>query len=73
MSLDKSTEPKAWLSRYAYRAGTYLGLSVSLGLSAGILLILQASVLAWIVDRVVFDGEGLSRAMPGLWLMLGLI
>lgn len=73
MSLDKSTEPKAWLSRYVYRAGTYLGLSVGLGLSAGILLILQASVLAWIVDRVVFAGDGLSRAMPGLWLMLGLI
>ena len=73
MSLDTSTEPKAWLSRYAARAGTYLGLSVGLGLSAGILLILQASVLAWIVDRAVFAGDGLTRAMPGLWLMLALI
>ena len=73
MSLDTSTEPKAWLSRYAARAGTYLGLSVGLGLSAGVLLILQASVLAWIVDRAVFAGDGLTRAMPGLWLMLALI
>lgn len=73
MSLDNPTEPKVWLRHYAQGAGTYLGLSVGLGFLAGILLILQASVLAWTVDKVVFAGYGLTRAMPALWLMLGLI
>ncbi len=62
-----------WLSGFKKTAGGYLALSVGLGLSSGIFLILQASVLAWVVHQVVMESQELSDVMAGLWLILVLI
>ncbi|WP_051617013.1 thiol reductant ABC exporter subunit CydD [Desulfonatronovibrio hydrogenovorans] len=64
---------KKWLEGFIRPASTCLVLSTGLGLGAGILLIIQASVLAWTVHHVIFDDHGLVDVLPGLWLILGLI
>ncbi|RQD60689.1 MAG: thiol reductant ABC exporter subunit CydD [Desulfonatronovibrio sp. MSAO_Bac4] len=64
---------KKWLQGFIRPASTCLVLSTGLGVAAGILLIIQASVLAWIVHNVIFDDHGLVDVMPKLWAILGLI
>ncbi|MCA1742382.1 MAG: thiol reductant ABC exporter subunit CydD [Desulfonatronovibrio sp.] len=64
---------KDWLDRFKKPARTYLALSIGLGLSSGILMIIQASFLALIIHRVIFDDQGLEDVMSGLWIILGLI
>ena len=62
-----------WLFSFSKTAGTCLGLSIGLGFCAGVLLIIQASVLARTIHEVIFEGHGLMAVMPGLWLILGLV
>lgn len=62
-----------WLYSFRKTAGTCLGLSIGLGFCAGVLLIIQASVLARTIHEVIFKGHGLMAVMPGLWLILGLV
>ncbi len=52
------------------RGTLYFG--IGLGLTAGLLIILQAFILAHIVNGVSFHGLSLRTVMPLLWAMLGL-
>ena len=52
------------------RGTLYFG--IGLGLAAGLLIILQAFLLAHIVDDVSFHGWNLAAVMPLLWVMLAL-
>ncbi|PKY09985.1 thiol reductant ABC exporter subunit CydD [Acidithiobacillus marinus] len=52
------------------RGTLYFG--IGLGLAAGLLIILQAFILAHIVNGVSFEGLGLAAVMPLLWAMLAL-
>ncbi len=67
------TQALKWLNSFRKTAGTALALSIGLNLCAGILLIVQAGALAWSVHQVVFEGLGLGRVMPALWLILALV
>ncbi len=67
------TQALKWLNSFRKTAGTALALSIGLNLCAGVLLIVQAGALAWSVHQVVFEGLGLSRVMPALWLILALV
>jgi ATP-binding cassette subfamily C protein CydD len=51
-------------------AARWLRLAVGLGLANGILLIVQAWLLARIIDAVVFQDAGLADVAPWLWPLL---
>ncbi len=55
------------LQGWKVHAGFWLRLSVAIGLASGLLLILQAWLLASTVNAVVFDGAMLEQVMPWLW------
>lgn len=55
-----SFSSKNWLLEQARPATGLLLLAVALGLAAGILLIIQAGILAYIVHGVIFEGQGLN-------------
>ncbi|HET97329.1 MAG TPA: thiol reductant ABC exporter subunit CydD [Desulfurivibrio alkaliphilus] len=63
----------AWLAGYRKHAGSLLLMAVGLGFTAGILLIIQASLLSRVVTQVVFAGQGLSQVLPHIWLILALV
>ncbi|MBU2739433.1 thiol reductant ABC exporter subunit CydD [Acidithiobacillus concretivorus] len=52
------------------RGALYFG--IGLGLAAGLLIILQAFILARIINGVSFQGLSLVAVMPLLWALLGL-
>ncbi|MBU2752147.1 thiol reductant ABC exporter subunit CydD [Acidithiobacillus thiooxidans] len=52
------------------RGALYFG--IGLGLAAGLLIILQAFILAHIINGVSFQGLSLAAVMPLLWALLGL-
>jgi ATP-binding cassette subfamily C protein CydD len=58
------------LQGWKVRAGAWLRLAVAVGLVSGLLLILQAWLLASTVNAVVFDGAVLHQVMPWLWGLL---
>ncbi|CAB3805629.1 ATP-binding/permease protein CydD [Paraburkholderia ultramafica] len=60
----------AWLAARAARIRPSIRLAVGLGLSAGMLVIVQAALLAWIVDTVVMHGARLASVWPELAAML---
>jgi len=53
-------------------AGFWLRTAVAIGLASGLLLILQAWLLASTVNAVVFDKAVLPQVMPWLWGLLAL-
>lgn len=55
-----SFSAKNWLLEQAGPAAHLLSLAVALGLVGGILLIIQAGMLAHVVHAVVFEGQGLD-------------
>jgi ATP-binding cassette subfamily C protein CydD len=58
------------LQGWKVHAGLRLRLAVAMGLASGLLLILQAWLLASTVDAVVFDKAILQQVMPWLWGLL---
>jgi ATP-binding cassette subfamily C protein CydD len=58
------------LQDWKVHAGIWLRLAVAIGLGAGLLLILQARLLAGTIDAVVFDKAGLEQVLPWLWWLL---
>jgi ATP-binding cassette subfamily C protein CydD len=64
--------PSRWLNSLKPLAGAFLPLAVSLAAGGGLLLIVQAWLLAKIVDGVIFRGAGLGEVQPWLWPLLGL-
>ena len=61
---------RALLDDQKHLAARWLRLAVALGLANGILLIVQAWLLARIIDAVVFQGAGLADVGPWLWPLL---
>ncbi|OMH38867.1 thiol reductant ABC exporter subunit CydD [Motiliproteus sp. MSK22-1] len=64
---------KRWLKAQKSLAGSTLSQSVAMGAIAGILLIGQAALMAWIVDKVMFSDWSLKQCQPYLLTMLALI
>lgn len=61
-----------WLASQKTWCGQWLRLAVALGLVGSLLLIIQAWLLARVVDAVLFSDAGLTQVGPWLWAMLGL-
>ncbi len=61
---------KSWLNRASARAVNSLRAAVALGTCGGLLLILQAWLLAGIVNDAVFGRRTLADMMPMLWSLL---
>lgn len=64
---------RQWLHGYIRTAGGCLTLSVGLSFSAGILLIVQAWLMARTVHLAIFEGQGLQELLSLLWILPGLI
>jgi ATP-binding cassette subfamily C protein CydD len=60
----------AWLRGRAKAVRAPLNLAIGIGACGGLLLIVQAWLLAHVVDRVVIEHLGLSSVWPYLWFML---
>jgi ATP-binding cassette subfamily C protein CydD len=60
----------AALRAWRIHAGAWLQLAVGSGVLSGLLLILQAWLLARTVDAVLFHTAGLAQVMPWLWALL---
>ncbi len=70
---DKSDDTiRTALRQWRLHAGGWLRAAVAIGLGAGLLLLLQAWLLARAVDAVVFQHAGLDGIMPLLGAMLGI-
>jgi ATP-binding cassette, subfamily C, bacterial CydD len=63
----------AWLARRAAHVRSPLALAVASGFVAGMLLIAQAALLAWSVDRLAMRGARLSQVWPAFAAMLPLL
>lgn len=61
----------AWLRRQAGRVRAPLAASVSVGAIDGLLILLQAWLLALTISAVAIDGDGLAAMWPWLWGLLG--
>jgi ATP-binding cassette subfamily C protein CydD len=66
------TAPRALLDDQKPLASRWLRLSVGLGLGNGVLLILQAWLLAQIINSVVFGEASLAAVAPWMWPLLAL-
>jgi ATP-binding cassette subfamily C protein CydD len=58
------------LQGWKVHAGFWLRLAIAIGLGAGLLLILQAWLLASTINAVVFDKAVLEQVLPWLWMLL---
>ena len=58
------------LQGWKAHAGVWLRLAVAIGLTSGVLLILQAWLLANTINAIVFDKAVLRQVMPWLWGLL---
>jgi ATP-binding cassette subfamily C protein CydD len=61
-----------WLKAQEHLSGPWLRLAVALGVSAGLLVIAQAWLLARTLDAVIFRQADLPQVQHWLWLLLGL-
>ncbi|RQH06956.1 thiol reductant ABC exporter subunit CydD [Paraburkholderia dinghuensis] len=55
-----------WLARRAAPIRPGIGRVVALGMGSGLLLMVQAALLAWILSAVVMEGAGLAKVWPAL-------
>ena len=60
----------AWLARRARNIRAPLGMAVAMGLAAGIVVIVQAALLAWILNAVIVRGATLVSVWPALCAIL---
>lgn len=58
-----------WLSSQRRQAGALFSLSVTMAALNAIMMIVQCWLLAWLIDRVVIGGKGLTELFPALWLL----
>ena len=61
-----------WLFKQLWPAKGWIGLSVGLGLSSGLLLIVQAGFLARIIHGAVIDGKGRETLGPFFVALVGI-
>jgi len=74
-TVKKSSNPKArrWLFKRAAAARIWILLSVALGLSSGLLLIVQARYLSWIVHGAFIESRGTNALGPLFAILAGII
>ena len=72
ISAEAAPAPAVWLKTQKTRTGRWLSLAVGLGVLGGFLLIVQAWLLARVIDSVIFSQASLEQVQPWLWPMLGL-
>jgi ATP-binding cassette subfamily C protein CydD len=72
ISAEAAPAPAVWLKTQKTRTGRWLSLAVGLGVLGGFLLIVQAWLLARVIDSVIFSHASLEQVQPWLWPMLGL-
>lgn len=70
---EDSKAAKGWLRSQKQRAGHLLSASVALGSLAGILLIAQAAILAYVSDQAMFAQQSLAPLNPWLAAMVALL
>lgn len=73
MSLSPEVDKKvldAWLAQRAGGVRSPLNRAIAMGGAAGVLVIVQAALLAWTVDAAVMKGAALARVWPALLAML---
>lgn len=58
-----------WLSSQRRQAGLLFSLTVAMAILSAVLMIAQCWLLAWLIDKVVLGGKGLSDLFPALWLL----
>lgn len=70
-NIDRQTSAEPWLRQQARSVQSRLLTAVLWGLAGGLLIILQARLLATVCQRVVIDGQGLAAVQPLLaWVAL---
>jgi ATP-binding cassette subfamily C protein CydD len=67
-----SPSASAWLKNQRHLGGRWITASIGLAFGSGILVILQAWLLASVIDSVVFGQAGLEDVRHWLWVILGL-
>jgi ATP-binding cassette subfamily C protein CydD len=70
MSRLREREQKQWLQRLARAEKLWLRLSVAAGVGIGLMLIVQAHLLARMVDGALFSQQPLAQQWPLVWLLL---
>lgn len=68
--MSDSKTIQQWLKQQKSYAGALIKASIALGTLAGLCLIAQAALLAWIADKAMFEGWGIAQLSPYLWAML---
>jgi ATP-binding cassette subfamily C protein CydD len=70
---DSASATKAWLGDRHHQSRRWLGAAVAIEFGNGLLLILQAWLLARSIDAVVFKAATLQQVAPWLWTILVLV
>ncbi|WP_340162957.1 ABC transporter transmembrane domain-containing protein [Billgrantia tianxiuensis] len=73
MSHDLRASPRRWLAAHAARQRGWLGLAALAGIAAGALTIVQMALLAWIVSRLLVDGDALVTLSGAFIALVGVL
>ncbi|MCE8021271.1 thiol reductant ABC exporter subunit CydD [Halomonas sp. MCCC 1A11036] len=73
MRHDLRTSPRRWLAAHAARQRGWLGLAALAGIAAGALTVVQMALLAWIVSRLLVDGDALVTLSGAFIALVGVL
>ena len=74
-NISKSTKRNAsrWLMRYVRNVRTWIGLSIGVALTSGLLLILQAGLLANIIQRAYIENQSRHELLTLIFSLLAIM
>lgn len=70
MSRLQEREQKRWLQQFGKQEKRWVWLSVAAGIGIGLMLVVQAHLLARVVDGTLFSGQSLAQHTPLLLMLL---
>ncbi|KXS39901.1 MAG: cysteine export CydDC family ABC transporter permease/ATP-binding protein CydD [Halomonadaceae bacterium T82-2] len=73
MQTSTTARPRDWLKQESRRVRTPVSWAIGLGLASGVLLILQATLLAHVTDGAIFQGTPLATLWPAFAGMLAIL
>jgi len=73
MQTSTTARPRDWLKQESRRVRTPVSWAIGLGLASGVLLILQATLLAHVADGAIFQGTPLATLWPAFAGMLAIL
>ncbi|MBZ9567231.1 thiol reductant ABC exporter subunit CydD [Modicisalibacter tunisiensis] len=73
MQTSSTARPRDWLKQESRRVRTPVSWAIGLGLASGVLLILQATLLAHVADGAIFQGTPLATLWPAFAGMLAIL